>query len=132
MKIGVIAGNFDVIHPGYIHMFTECKKRCDYFVVALHRDPSIERPEKLKPIFDWISGLFDGFGKDMGGILDGIATVFDWIAEFIGGVVGTAFDILFGVIKVIVGAFKLLWDVVLLKELVYHLMKYGLIISIKK
>jgi glycerol-3-phosphate cytidylyltransferase len=50
MKTGVIAGNFDIIHPGYIHMFTECKKRCDYFVVALHRDPSIERPEKLKPI----------------------------------------------------------------------------------
>jgi glycerol-3-phosphate cytidylyltransferase-like family protein len=26
MKIGVIAGNFDVIHPGYIHMFKECEK----------------------------------------------------------------------------------------------------------
>ena len=26
MKIGVVAGAFDVIHPGYIKMFNECKK----------------------------------------------------------------------------------------------------------
>ena len=51
-KIGVIAGNFDVIHPGYISMFNECKKNCDEFVVFLHDDPSVERPEKIKPILD--------------------------------------------------------------------------------
>lgn len=49
-RIGVIAGNFDVIHPGYIKMFKECKENCDLFYVLLHTDPSIERPEKLKPI----------------------------------------------------------------------------------
>lgn len=50
MKKGVIAGNFDVIHPGYIKMFEECKRNCDTFIVLLHTDPSIERPHKLKPI----------------------------------------------------------------------------------
>ena len=50
MKIGVIAGNFDVIHPGYIQMFNECKKHCTWLIVVLHEDPSIERPEKMKPI----------------------------------------------------------------------------------
>jgi glycerol-3-phosphate cytidylyltransferase len=50
MKIGVIAGNFDVIHPGYIKMFQECKKHCTRLIVLLHEDPSIERPDKLKPI----------------------------------------------------------------------------------
>jgi glycerol-3-phosphate cytidylyltransferase len=50
MKIGVIAGNFDVIHPGYIKMFKECQKNCDQFIILLHDDPSIERPTKLKPI----------------------------------------------------------------------------------
>ena len=50
MKTGVIAGNFDVIHPGYIYMFEECKANCDHFMVLLHVDPSIERPDKLKPI----------------------------------------------------------------------------------
>jgi glycerol-3-phosphate cytidylyltransferase len=48
--IGLIAGNFDVIHPGYIKMFKECKNYCEILVVLLHEDPSVERPEKLKPI----------------------------------------------------------------------------------
>ena len=47
---GVIAGNFDVIHPGYIKMFKEMEKHCDTLIVLLHTDPSIERPHKLKPI----------------------------------------------------------------------------------
>ena len=50
MKKGFVAGNFDVIQPGYIKMFKECKANCDHFTVLLHSDPSIERPEKLKPI----------------------------------------------------------------------------------
>ncbi len=47
---GVIAGNFDVIHPGYIKTFKECKENCDYFTILLHSDPTLERPNKLKPI----------------------------------------------------------------------------------
>ena len=52
MKKGFVAGNFDVIHPGYIKMFKECKANCDKFTVLLHSDPSIERPDKLKPILN--------------------------------------------------------------------------------
>ena len=47
---GFIAGNFDVIHPGYIKTFKECKENCDHFTILLHSDPTIERPNKLKPI----------------------------------------------------------------------------------
>ena len=50
MVRGVIAGNFDVIHPGYIKTFKECKENCDHFTILLHSDPTIERPNKLKPI----------------------------------------------------------------------------------
>ena len=50
MNRGVLAGNFDVIHPGYIKMFQEAKCNCDELTVLLHTDPSIERPSKLKPI----------------------------------------------------------------------------------
>ncbi len=50
--VGVIAGNFDVIHPGYVYMFDECKKHCDILLLLLHEDPSIERPKKIKPILD--------------------------------------------------------------------------------
>lgn len=50
MKKGFIAGNFDLLHPGYIKLFKECRAQCDHFTVLLHTDPSIERPHKFKPI----------------------------------------------------------------------------------
>lgn len=48
--IGIISGAFDVIHPGYILAFLEAKQYCTRLVVCLHEDPSVERPEKVKPI----------------------------------------------------------------------------------
>ena len=51
-KTGVIAGNFDIIHPGYIEMFDEMNFLCENVVILLQTDPSIERPNKLKPILD--------------------------------------------------------------------------------
>ena len=30
-KIGFTAGNFDIVHPGYIYTFETAKKECDYF-----------------------------------------------------------------------------------------------------
>ena len=51
MRRGIIAGNFDVIHPGYVRFFKDAKENaCDWLVVALHVDPTIERPNKAKPI----------------------------------------------------------------------------------
>ena len=49
-KVGIIAGNFDVIHPGYVRLFKDAKNACDFLVIALQTDSSVERPEKLKPI----------------------------------------------------------------------------------
>ena len=49
-KKGIVAGNFDVIHPGYIRMFKEAKEHCNHLTVALHEDPSMARPHKLKPV----------------------------------------------------------------------------------
>lgn len=53
IKKGVIAGSFDIIHPGYIHMFEEAKKVCNHLTIALHHDPTVERKNKLKPILDY-------------------------------------------------------------------------------
>ena len=50
LKKGIIAGAFDVIHPGYIRMFREAKEHCNHLTIALHEDPSTERPHKLKPV----------------------------------------------------------------------------------
>jgi len=53
-KTGIIAGSFDLIHPGYVRMFQEAKKSaCDHLVVALQDDPTIDRPEKCKPVQTW-------------------------------------------------------------------------------
>ena len=48
-RTGIIAGCFDVIHPGYVKMFKEAKKHCTHLTVALHEDPSLENG-KRKPI----------------------------------------------------------------------------------
>jgi cytidyltransferase-like protein len=47
---GIIAGAFDLIHPGYIRMFKECMSYCNHLTVALHEDPTLERKHKLPPI----------------------------------------------------------------------------------
>jgi len=45
---GVIAGAFDVIHPGYIHTFEASQNHCDHLTVCLHTDPSVNG--KMRPI----------------------------------------------------------------------------------
>lgn len=49
-KIGFTCGAFDLTHAGHYLMFEECKKQCDILIVGLQTDPSIDRPEKNKPI----------------------------------------------------------------------------------
>ncbi len=49
-RTGLIAGCFDLIHPGYIKIFKDAKNVCNWLVVALHNDPSIDRPIKDTPI----------------------------------------------------------------------------------
>ena len=47
---GILAGSFDLIHPGYIKMFKDSKNVCDHLIVALQTDPTIDRPTKNKPV----------------------------------------------------------------------------------
>ena len=47
---GFTCSAFDLLHPGHVLMLNECKKQCDYLIVGLHTDPTIDRPEKNKPI----------------------------------------------------------------------------------
>lgn len=49
-KIGFTAGNFDLLHPGYIYTFETAKEHCDWFIVFLQRDPSLTRYSKYKPV----------------------------------------------------------------------------------
>ena len=48
--VGFTAGNFDLLHPGYIYTFIEAKRHCDTFMVFLQRDPSQTRFTQYKPV----------------------------------------------------------------------------------
>ena len=49
-KIGFTCGAFDLLHAGHIVMLEETKQFCNYLIVGLQTDTSIERPSKNKPI----------------------------------------------------------------------------------
>lgn len=51
MKIGFTCSTFDLFHAGHLLMLEEAKKKCDYLIVGLQTDPTIDRPtEKNKPV----------------------------------------------------------------------------------
>jgi glycerol-3-phosphate cytidylyltransferase len=48
--IGFVASSFDLLHPGHCLMLEDAKNHCDFLIAALQEDPTIDRPEKNKPI----------------------------------------------------------------------------------
>lgn len=50
MKIGFTASAWDFLHAGHIAMLREAKTKCDYLIVGLQVDPSVDRSEKNKPV----------------------------------------------------------------------------------
>lgn len=49
-KVGFTCGAFDLFHAGHVLMLQEAKEVCDYLVVGLQIDPSVDRKEKNSPI----------------------------------------------------------------------------------
>ena len=50
MKVGFTASTFDLLHAGHVQMLRDAKAQCDYLICALQVDPSIDRPEKNRPV----------------------------------------------------------------------------------
>jgi glycerol-3-phosphate cytidylyltransferase len=51
MKIGFNCSSFDLFHAGHVTMLKIEKQMCDYLIVALQVDPTIDRPGiKNKPV----------------------------------------------------------------------------------
>jgi glycerol-3-phosphate cytidylyltransferase len=49
--VGFTCSTFDLLHAGHILMLAECKTICDYLIVGVQSDPTIDRPEiKNKPV----------------------------------------------------------------------------------
>jgi len=51
MRVGFTCSTFDLFHAGHLLMLEEAKKQCDYLIVGLQTDPTLDRPnEKNKPV----------------------------------------------------------------------------------
>lgn len=51
LKIGITFSTFDLFHAGHVAMLAEAKNHCDYLIVGLQTDPTIDRPDtKNHPI----------------------------------------------------------------------------------
>lgn len=46
---GITFSAFDLLHAGHVKMLEEAKLHCDYLIVGLQTDPTLDRPEKNKP-----------------------------------------------------------------------------------
>ena len=49
-RIGFTASTFDLLHAGHVQMLREAKEQCDYLIVGLQMDPSVDRAEKNPPV----------------------------------------------------------------------------------
>ncbi len=50
MKVGITFSAFDLLHAGHVKMLEDAKRVCDYLICGLQTDPTINRPEKNKPV----------------------------------------------------------------------------------
>ena len=48
-RIGITFSTFDLFHAGHIAMLSEAKNHCDYLIVGLQTDPTIDRPDSKNP-----------------------------------------------------------------------------------
>ena len=49
-KIGFTCGAFDLLHAGHIVMLKEAKENCDWLIVGLQTDPTLDRKNKNYPV----------------------------------------------------------------------------------
>ncbi len=50
-KIGFTCSTFDLLHAGHITMLEEARRQCNFLIVGLQNDPTMDRPDsKNSPI----------------------------------------------------------------------------------
>jgi glycerol-3-phosphate cytidylyltransferase len=92
-RVGIVASCFDLFHAGHVLMLMEARAECDRLVVALQSDPTIDRPEKNKPV----QGLYERYVQvdsckfvdnvvayDTEADLYNLLASFDWSVRFLG------------------------------------------------
>ncbi len=49
-RVGFTCSAFDLFHAGHVAMLAEAKTQCDYLIVGLQNDPTLDRATKNKPV----------------------------------------------------------------------------------
>ena len=49
-RVGFTCSSFDLLHAGHVLMLEEAKQQCDYLIVGLQTDPTIDRDTKNAPV----------------------------------------------------------------------------------
>lgn len=49
-KVGFTCSAFDLFHAGHVLMLQEAREQCGYLIVGIQTDPTLDRPEKNKPV----------------------------------------------------------------------------------
>ena len=50
LRVGFTCSSFDLCHAGHLSMLEEAKAQCDWLIVGLQTDPTIDRPSKNRPV----------------------------------------------------------------------------------
>ena len=50
MKAGITFSTFELFHEGHIKMLEETKSKCDYLILGLQLDSTIDRPKKISQL----------------------------------------------------------------------------------
>jgi glycerol-3-phosphate cytidylyltransferase len=48
--VGFTCSTFDLFHAGHVTMLEEAKRQCEYLVVGIQTDPTVDRDSKNKPV----------------------------------------------------------------------------------
>lgn len=50
VRVGFTCSSFDLFHAGHVVMLEEAKRQCDYLIVGIQIDPTLDRTSKNKPV----------------------------------------------------------------------------------
>jgi glycerol-3-phosphate cytidylyltransferase len=56
VKVGITFSAFDLLHAGHVKMLEEAKRHCDYLIIGLQTDPTLDRPDKNRPTQSVVEG----------------------------------------------------------------------------
>jgi glycerol-3-phosphate cytidylyltransferase len=48
--VGFTCSSFDLLHAGHVLMLEEARSQCDFLIVGLQTDPTVDRPTKSRPV----------------------------------------------------------------------------------